>query len=472
MGANRWELQNDGLHYVSDGKAGKLRLPVDIRGPRVEFDIDFTALGEKAAFTVSVPFANGFVWVNFGGSGRIDLAGKRQYPLTIAKGQRMNINLRLFRDQDSDLIVGSVDGQESFRWSGVGQDFALPFGRQTIPDGKTTTLWCSPASVVFHRYGIRGRKGSVALTRHGSAPPIARIPFDAAAAQAHQAAWASYLGEPVVFANSIGMKFVLIPPGEFQMGLSPAEAQILEKLDGAAAARNKGQLTPHKVVITRPFFLATTETTIEQYRKFVIAADYTTQSEKRGAKVNWHAPGYSHKLRFPVTDVSFQDMAAMCNWLNDTEKLPRAYDKLAPQAVPGPQYRVPTEAEWEFACRAGTQTLWWFGSDPAQGNEAAWMGREEKPVTPSVVIGRRRANPFGLFDMHGNVWEICQDVFDANAYTGSALEDPAGPGGTGVHVNRGGSAAMPAWSSSSALRVPNRLGETGNLTGFRVLREF
>jgi formylglycine-generating enzyme required for sulfatase activity len=106
------------------------------------------------------------------------------------------------------------------------------------------------------------------------------------------------------------------------------------------------------------------------------------------------------------------------------------------------------------------------------GDNAAWVGREEKPVTPAIVAGRRRANPFGLFDMHGNVWEICQDVFDPNAYKTAPPEDPVGPGGMGLHVNRGGAADRPALSSYSALRIPNRMGQTGNMTGFRVLKEF
>ena len=474
IGANRWDLQAEGLRYVSDGKAGKLLLPVEIRGPSLEFEIEFTALDTQAAFVITVPFANGCVWVNFGGDGRADLAGKLQYPLTIEKGKRTKINLRLFRDQGRDMIVARADEKEIFHWSGEGQALAHSFGPQSIPDGQATTLWCSPARVVFHSYRVRGPNGSVALTRRGSAPPIARFPFDAASAHGHQEAWACYLGEPLEFVNKIGMRFVLIPPGEFQMGLSPAEAETLATLDPDSTAniKLKEQLVPHKVVITRPFYLATTETTIEQFRKFVTVTEYKTQPEQRGAKVNWHAPGYPHKPRFPVTDVSFPDLAAMCNWLNDSERLPRAYsEKLTPLPAPGPQYRIPTEAEWEFACRAGTQTLWWFGSDPKQGNQAALVSREETPVTPSVVAGRRRANPFGLFDMHGNVWETCQDVFDASAYKSAPLEDPCGPVGSGVHVNRGGAAGVPAISSYSAMRIPNRLGPTGNLTGFRVLKE-
>ena len=163
----------------------------------------------------------------------------------------------------------------------------------------------------------------------------------------------------------------------------------------------------------------------------------------------------------------------MCNWLNDSEKLPHAYDdKLAPLAAPGPQYRIPTEAEWEFACRAGTQTLWWFGDDPAAGDRTAWMGREEKPVAPSIVAARRRANPFGLFDMHGNVWETCQDVFDVNAYKTAPVRGSGGTGGNGGprHPRRVGRQARPF--QLQCLRIPNRMGQTGNMTGFRVLKEF
>jgi formylglycine-generating enzyme required for sulfatase activity len=226
------------------------------------------------------------------------------------------------------------------------------------------------------------------------APRPAIAPFDADQAKQHQQSWAEYLGVPVEITNSIGMKLKLIPAGKFMMG-SPES-------DDTAFADREPQ---HRVRITKPFYLGVYEVTQEQYEK------------KMGKNPSRSFKGASD----PVEMVSWDDAVEFCTKLSAKE---------------GKTYRLPTEAEWEYACRAGTTTVYSFGDDESQLGEYAWYGANSRQETHPV--GEKKPNAWGLNDMHGNVSEWCADWYDGDYYKDASTDDPSGPVTGSYRVFRGG----------------------------------
>jgi formylglycine-generating enzyme required for sulfatase activity/serine/threonine protein kinase len=277
---------------------------------------------------------------------------------------------------------------------------------------------------------------------------------------------------PKLTTNSIGMKLVLIPAGEFLMG-SPES-------DPSAESPEKPQ---HRVWITRPFNLGVTEVTRGQFRRFVDDAGYQTEAEKDGkggfgwneetnrfdqnARYTWRTPGFDQTDEHPVVSVSWNDAVAFAQWLSRKE---------------GKSYRLPTEAEWEYACRAGTTTRFSNGDNEADlvavGNVADGTAKEKHPDWTGAIaardgyvytapVGRFQANAFGLYDMHGNVWEWCSDGYAADYYQRSPANDPSGDFGA-APVIRGGSWFREPLVSRSASRLRFRLGARYGHIGFRV----
>ncbi|HND52598.1 MAG TPA: SUMF1/EgtB/PvdO family nonheme iron enzyme, partial [Pirellulaceae bacterium] len=244
---------------------------------------------------------------------------------------------------------------------------------------------------------------------------LAIAPFDAATARAHQEAWAKRLGAPVEFTNSIGMKFRLIPPGEFSMGMTPQEAESVaaqgandENIKNAAVI----SVPAHGVRMTQPYYLGTYEVTQQQYEK-VVGANPAFFSEK-GAGRDFVKVDDAPQL--PIESVSFIDAAKFCIKLSEMERREPAYSAVDDMITiaKGNGYRLPTEAEWEWACRAGSTTAWSCGGQDASLAAVAWL--TDNSDTRTHPAGRLKPNPFGLHDMHGNVWEHCQDWYDAQAY--------------------------------------------------------
>ena len=170
----------------------------------------------------------------------------------------------------------------------------------------------------------------------------------------------------------------------------------------------------------------------------------------------------------PVTVVAWDDAVAFCNWLGDQEKLPHAYDD-AGQSVPHTdvRYRLPTEAEWEFACRAGTNTTWFFGNDPENAAQYASTCADKQ----HLPVGSKKANAFGLFDMSGSVWELCQDWFEPDYYANSPARNPQGPESGLGRVARGGAWSRPIVAARSANRHSDPQTLHNNSTGFRVVKD-
>ncbi len=295
------------------------------------------------------------------------------------------------------------------------------------------------------------------------APPPAVAPFDAAQAKAHQAAWAKHLGTQVETTNSVGAKLIFIPPGEFLMGTSDGQiaAAVLD-----AVERERGQdvvnairineRPQHRVVITKPFLMGAAEVTVGQFRKFVEAARHQTYAEKLktdAKSATYLTPSYAITDESPVAVVNGDDVAAFCRWLSEKE-----------QAT----YRLPTEAEWEYACRAGTTTAFSFGETLLDSHEWSIRNSDSK----AQPVATRQPNPWGLFDIHGNLSEWCQDRFDEKWYQQSPLNDPLNDtsGPPHVYVVRGGHFGYHC-ILRSAYRTQQLHDVPHPTIGFRVVRE-
>jgi formylglycine-generating enzyme required for sulfatase activity/serine/threonine protein kinase/Leucine-rich repeat (LRR) protein len=295
--------------------------------------------------------------------------------------------------------------------------------------------------------------------RVGPQPPFAKAPFDAAQAKAHQEAWAKHLGTQVEITNGIGAKMILIPPGEFLMGSTDEQmetalkaAEEIKTDQGTKDQIQKAERPQHRVAITKPFLMGATEITMGQFKKFGVTG-YQTEAEK-AAEPNTHLkPGYAATDDLPVTFVTWNDAVAYCKWLSEQEKA---------------TYRLPTEAEWEYACRAGTMTQYSFGEDRALLNQYGWYDKiANGKIHP---VGTKLPNGFGLFDMHGNSYEWCGDYFDEKWYSASSPNDPTGPAAGSNRVVRGGDWHYNASFCRSAFRFSQPPAARYHNTGLRIVR--
>jgi formylglycine-generating enzyme len=296
--------------------------------------------------------------------------------------------------------------------------------------------------------------------------------------------------EPVI-TNSVGMKLILIPSGEFKMGSGESADDMIAFFNskyalGASAEKYRDEHPQHRVRITKPFYLGAMHVTRGQFRKFVDESGFKTDAEKdgkggsgydetrkklsQGPDYSWRNAGFTQTDEHPVVNVSWNDAVAYCRWLNRKE---------------GKEYRLPTEAEWEYACRAGTTTRYWCGSDPEAlatvGNVADAAARAEFPDWTWTIkandgyvftspVGSFRPNPFGLYDMHGNAWQWCGDWYAREYYTFSPVDDPPGPSSGSSRVLRGGSTSGRPNLARSANRNAHPPDSRFYFTGFRVLR--
>jgi sulfatase modifying factor 1 len=285
------------------------------------------------------------------------------------------------------------------------------------------------------------------------------------------------------FTNSLGMEMIRIPAGAFVMGSSEADiAWAITTLAQGQPLSLENEYPFHKVRISRPFLISSTEVTVGQFRKFVEETGYVTDAEDMGggqvfdtregrfereAGTNWKKPGWKVTSDQPVTMVSYNDAQAFAEWLSAKEKVP---------------YKLPTEAQWEYAARGGlpmAQFPW--GDDLQDGRRAnfadrntdfEWRDRNAddgyKYVAP---VGSYEPNGFGLYDMAGNVLEWVRDYYGEDYYRYTPEIDPEGPGHGENRVTKGGEWTFGPVNLRCAFRGWSRPDLAFYNTGFRVAIE-
>ena len=249
----------------------------------------------------------------------------------------------------------------------------------------------------------------------------------------------SMLAFEKAFRNSLGMEFVLIPAGTFIMGSPPDEPN-----------RGSNEIQ-HKVSISRPFYMQNTEVTLKQWRA-VMGKRFL--SSRKGAD------------NMPVVKISWHDCIRFIKKLNVLGQW---------------SYRLPTEAEWEYACRAGGSTAYsWgntidcgramYGNNSLKSRECLdYVRSRGLPIDQPAPVKSYSPNDWGLYDMHGNVWEWCQDWY--GDYMTSAKIDPFGPDSGTKRVRRGGSWFKNGYTCRSANRNHGHPGSRYQTTGFRLVRK-
>lgn len=468
IGAGNWKLVSDGVACENPAGANVLQLPYE-PPEEYDFEIEFTPTGGEKNVNQYLA-ANGrmFTWklnshgVNPPLYGFELLDGKfakdlKEAAIQIAEpiqdGRRYRSTVEVRRGSLRTLL----DGKELVHWSGEFNRLSMENSTPMRYPGRLG-IGSWRRSATFH--AVRVREVSAPGRLLSGIPPPAVAPFDASQAKQHQQAWARFLGTQIETVNSIGMRMTLIPPGEFLMGCSEEEHAELAKTEPEGSRFPeifRNERPQHRVRITRPFAIGTCEVTRGEFRQFVDATRYVTEAERAaaaGSEVKnptgvWNGElGFSNSDRHPVIVVTWKDALAFCDWLSQKE---------------GAKYTLPTEAQAEYVCRAGQQDLW-AGSKESL-SERAWLG----PPSPRQV-GLKQANPFGLFDVQGNVGEWCLDGFAP--YGPGDATDPLIPSSGPYRHVRGGNFKTPASHLRPGKRgwIPPELHQ-GEI-GFRVVRLF
>ena len=258
----------------------------------------------------------------------------------------------------------------------------------------------------------------------------------------------------------ISFNLIRIDPGTFIMG---SEHKYVDRYKWTY------EMPQHKVTIDYGYYMGTTEVTLEQFGFFVAETGYVTDAEKEGWIFNadkekgwhdaicqdWRFPGIIQTEDEPVTHIGWYDAIAFCQWLSDKT---------------GRDVRLPTEAEWEYACRAGTT-----GDYAGNLGEMAWCRWTSDTLFRTYPVAQKKPNPWGLYDMHGNVWEWIQDMWhpgiEGAPTDGSARLDS--PYRFNHGITRGGSSNNPSWLLRSYIRMRTQLGCRIHFNnGFRIAMSF
>lgn len=278
-----------------------------------------------------------------------------------------------------------------------------------------------------------------------------------------------------------GMVFVWIPGGSYVMGQSHLEKRMLLEAVGLATYQQwYADESPSHTVSLDDFWIGRTEVTLAQFQRFVQDADYKTDAEKQGFSMMWKGgwllrPGYTWRQiastldhRHPVANVSWNDAKAMAKWLSIKHRR---------------FFRLPTETEWEYACRAGTGSTRFWGDSSAKACQYANLADVSSSTRFSTMaghdcddgyiasspVGAFLPNGFGLYDMLGNVWEWCEDWYGEDYYKSSPKQSPPGPLTGKYRIMRGGfwlSKPGDARSANRSREVPHGRSDT---YGFRLV---
>lgn len=305
---------------------------------------------------------------------------------------------------------------------------------------------------------------------------------------------------PKALKNTLGMVFVRIPAGEFLMGSDEPVASLQNAFPLMERERPEDladEAPVHTVRITQAFYMGQTEVTVGQFRRFLKASGYQPESvadgtggygynpdydpaksrrgdlfEGRDPRYSWNNPGFKQTDSHPVVNITWNDANALAQYLSQKE---------------GRTYRLPTEAQWEYAARAGTRTRYYSGDDPESlrkvANTLDWQAKKHWPDQAqhalkgddgfafTAPVAHFAPNAFGLYDMLGNAWEWTRDLYDENYYARSPKDDPQGPTEGNVYVRRGGSWHTWALYARASYRNWNTPETRYTLVGMRLVLE-
>lgn len=277
------------------------------------------------------------------------------------------------------------------------------------------------------------------------------------------------------YRNFIGMELVGIPAGEFIMGDSQGEDEVDATWPGGEKTWYRDSHPRHRVTISNAYLIGCTEVTRAQYEQFVKETGYRTDAERVGGcstikdgkwqmvdGVNWRNAKFAQEDNHPVVCISWNDANAFCAWLSGKEKA---------------KYRLPTEAEWEYAARAGSTTIWYWGDQEGSATGCANVATAPHwtPAFRNVKDGYQWTSPvarfipnaWGMHDSIGNVWEWCSDWF--GSYVEGTETDPTGPAIGAGRIVRGGSWFSQPALARSALRFVIAPNQSLSSLGFRVV---
>jgi formylglycine-generating enzyme required for sulfatase activity len=318
-------------------------------------------------------------------------------------------------------------------------------GGRHDPQGLAGQLGAALRAVVGQRLAEKGHDYAAA------AQELARVPEHLLRGLLGRMPKERQAGEVVTVSlgDGIDLRFAWCPPGTFLLGSPPGEE---------GRSDDEAQ---YRVTLTKGFHLGVVPVTRGLFGRFVKESGYKTDAERDGGAYcwtgkewqkdpskNWMTPGFAQTEDHPVVCVSWNDTVALCDWLSG----------LPAEKAAGRVYRLPTEAEWEYACRAGTTTPFHFGAaistDQANYDGNYTYGQAKKGVyrQQTTPVGNFPANAWGLFDTHGNVWEWCSDWYDEEYHKQSPRKDPQGPADGDKRVLRGGSWLDEPWACRSACR--------------------
>ncbi len=243
------------------------------------------------------------------------------------------------------------------------------------------------------------------------------------------------------FTNSIGMKFVGISAGSFYMGSCKSDAD------------DDYEFPRHKVHISKGFQMGMYEVTLGQFKQFIAGACRDDLLNNLFMQYNSHGDSAA------VTEISWHDAQTFIHWLNAKEG--------------GKHYRLPTEAEWEYAAKVGKNTNYSWGNNESLAGDYAWYCQNACDVGENYAhaVGSKKPNAWGLYDMHGNVWEWIQDWYDMNYYHHGSMTDPCGSSSGRSRVMRGGSWVGSTWFLRSSFRNAESPSNRSNALGFRLVRQ-
>ncbi|MDF1744678.1 MAG: SUMF1/EgtB/PvdO family nonheme iron enzyme [Gimesia sp.] len=354
------------------------------------------------------------------------------------------------------------------------------------PDNRTLIVGCLSGRI--HKL-IIDLPGDIKNTSPGSTSGL----VVKKTSQRQQNETAKNLARKIKFINSLEMHFALIPAGKFMMGSSKNPDEIAKQFNTKSSSFiNEHPL--HEVQISKPFYMGMHEVTIDDFKQFVKMTDYKTESERNGRggagwddttqkfsigipTFNWVKTGWLKNDFHPVVNVSWNDAVNFCKWLSIRTKS---------------KYRLPTEAEWEYVCRAGSNSLFFHGDDAEalvqygniwdrsaslqfQRNYAHLKGvSAQDGFAFTSPVGNYAANAWSVYDMHGNVMEWCSDRYDDDYYKtleGKVSMDPGGPESGSTRVLRGGNWSLFPQYARAAYRSKLSPSSYSNSIGFRVVLE-